>query len=54
MITKGGSILDLGSFSVKLTRSNNLGHLDVLQNKINGQSRHVALFRGEHFVMRMY
>ena len=33
--TKGGYILDLGSFSMKLTRSNNLGHLDVAITKQN-------------------
>ena len=33
--TRGGSILDLGSFTMKLTRSNNLGHLDVAIAKQN-------------------
>ena len=35
MTTRGGSILDLGSFTMKLTRSNNLGHLDVAIAKQN-------------------
>ena len=55
IFTKAGSIVDLPLFSIQLTRSDNLDHLDLAkQNKVNGQSRHVALFRGKRLVRRLY
>ena len=56
VITKAGSIVDLGLFSIQLTRSDNLGFILtwLFQKKVNGQSRHLALFRENHSVRKVH
>ena len=55
IFTKAGSIIDLGLFSIQLTRSDNLDHLVLaIQKKVNRQSRHVALFREKFLVVKLY
>ena len=56
VITKAGSIVDLGLFSIQLTRSDNLDFILswLFQKKVNGQSRHLALFRENHSVRKVH
>ena len=54
-MTKIGSYLDLGSFSVKLSRSDNLDDLDLAIAKESKQ-KESALYAvsGKHLKMRLY
>ena len=55
IFTKEGSIVDLGLFSIQLTRLDNLDHLDLAILKESRRTESAfALFQEKHLVIRIY